>query len=323
MLLILAAALAFVAGVALQRGGICAVKAVRDVVEAGRWSMFLSFVECVAWALIALIAAQLFGVMSLAEWPRYPSNLAALAGGALFGVGALVTGACAFGAAGRLAAGELSFLAWAPGFVAGAAAARAAGAEAGAAAPMAFGLAGVWLVATGVLLAGFVAWRLWTLRRASWRPEALARTAAASTWPPALAMAVIALANVGLLLIIFSWPYTMLLVDLAFARGEQIAARVLLAAAFFIGAWLGAASVRRFRLRGADLGTLASRFSGGVLMGGGAALIPGGNDSLVLLGLPLLQPYAFIAYAAMIAVIAAGFWLRRRARSRQGAAPAP
>lgn len=314
MLLLLAAALAFVAGFALQRGGICAVKAVRDVVERGRWSMFLAFLECAAWALIALILADASGVMALAEWPRHPSTLAALAGGALFGLGALVTGSCAFGSAGRLAAGELSFLAWPPGFVAGAAISHTLGAEAGTAAPMAFGLSGAAFIALAAALAVFAAWRLWRLRRADLRPAALAAQAAAPHWPPALAMAAIAVANVGLILILFSWPYTTLLVDLAFGRGEDVAARTLLAVAFFAGAWAGAASAGRFKLRGAGLKSIAARFAGGALMGAGAAMIPGGNDALVLLGLSLLQPYAFVAYAAMLAVVAAGFIAQRRLR---------
>jgi hypothetical protein len=35
----------------------------------------------------------------------------------------------------------------------------------------------------------------------------------------------------------------------------------------------------------------------------------------VLIGLPLLQPPAFAAYAAMVAVIAAGFLARRNVRA--------
>ncbi len=37
--------------------------------------------------------------------------------------------------------------------------------------------------------------------------------------------------------------------------------------------------------------------------GAGAALIPGGNDGLVLVGMPLLWPYAWLAFASMCAAI--------------------
>jgi toxin CptA len=44
---------------------------------------------------------------------------------------------------------------------------------------------------------------------------------------------------------------------------------------------------------------LLACFIGGVLMGWGSLLIPGGNDGLVLVGMPLLWPYAWLAFATM------------------------
>ena len=49
----------------------------------------------------------------------------------------------------------------------------------------------------------------------------------------------------------------------------------------------------------------ATCFAGGALMGMGSLLIPGGNDNLILIGLPFLQLYAWVAIAAMAVVIAA------------------
>lgn len=42
----------------------------------------------------------------------------------------------------------------------------------------------------------------------------------------------------------------------------------------------------------------------GVLMGWGSLLIPGSNDGLILIGIPLLQPHAWFALATMCASIA-------------------
>ena len=53
-------------------------------------------------------------------------------------------------------------------------------------------------------------------------------------------------------------------------------------------------------------------FVGGVLMGWGSLLIPGGNDGLILVGMPLLWPYAWVAFATMCATIAAAMLLGRR-----------
>ena len=47
-------------------------------------------------------------------------------------------------------------------------------------------------------------------------------------------------------------------------------------------------------------------------MGWGSLLIPGGNDGLILIGMPLLWPYAWVAFATMCLSIAAAQLLQRR-----------
>jgi len=47
-------------------------------------------------------------------------------------------------------------------------------------------------------------------------------------------------------------------------------------------------------------------------MGWGSLLIPGGNDGLILVGMPLLWPYAWVAFAAMCATIAAALVVQAR-----------
>ena len=304
--------LAVVAGFALQRGHICAVIAVREAVKERRYARFLSFVECAAWALIGLLFVHAMGWMALGAWPQPPSLLFAALGGALFGIGALVNGACAFGSVGRLAAGETSFLAMVPGFMLGVVVASNVGAIAmNGATPTVLLLHGPVFALLVIGLLAFALWRLWSAKRAASTPTAAFQHFTAPRWPPALAMAVIALVNVVLMLLVFAWPYTTLLIDVTLTRGMDFLVRSLIVAALVAGAFWGAQSAGKFTLRGAGVREIATRFGGGVLMGSGAAMIPGGNDALVLLGLPLLQPTALAAYAAMIAVIAAGFTLQR------------
>jgi len=50
--------------------------------------------------------------------------------------------------------------------------------------------------------------------------------------------------------------------------------------------------------------TIWPAFAGGIVMGLGGAMMRGGNDTLVLTGLPTLSPQALGAYAAMLAGIA-------------------
>lgn len=315
-LLVFAAALSFAAGFALHRGGICAVRAVRDVVEEGRWARFASFMECAAWALALLLAAEAAGASVRGQWPGQQALPLAVLGGMLFGAGALLNGACAFGSAGRLAAGDISFLLLIPGFVLGALAATQLGFAVSLSNLPPWRPTGAGGIALAATLAMFVLWRLWSGLGGLARAKPLGRHLAQKKWPPALAMAIVAISNVGLMLIVASWPYTTLLLDLVVGRGGEVVLRVPLVLLFLAGAFTGALSGGRFRWRGASPAILVARFGGGLAMGFGAALIPGGNDTLILIGLPLLQPTAIAAYAAMIVVIALGFGVQRLARRK-------
>jgi uncharacterized protein len=46
-------------------------------------------------------------------------------------------------------------------------------------------------------------------------------------------------------------------------------------------------------------------------MGLGVGLTPGGNDALVLYGIPSLSPHALPAFLAMVAGVALGLWSMR------------
>ena len=46
-------------------------------------------------------------------------------------------------------------------------------------------------------------------------------------------------------------------------------------------------------------------------MGWGSLLIPGSNDGLILIGMPLLRPYAWIGFATMCVTIATAMLAQR------------
>ena len=50
---------------------------------------------------------------------------------------------------------------------------------------------------------------------------------------------------------------------------------------------------------------IVSRTLGGILMGLGALLIPGGNDTLLMIGLPMGAWQAALAYVLLVASLAA------------------
>jgi hypothetical protein len=63
---------------------------------------------------------------------------------------------------------------------------------------------------------------------------------------------------------------------------------------------------------------LPGALAGGAVMGLGAAILPGGNDTLVLIALPTLAPTAVLAYASVLVGVAIPLLLRRRNGVRAG-----
>lgn len=302
----LALLLAVIAGFAAQRGSICAVAAVRDLILRRDAQRYLAFLEASLWMLATL------GVLSLfAPAPVHADHAASAlsaAGGALFGIGAVINGACAFGSAARLARGDLSFLFMPAGMIAGAHVvslllpAPAAVAHAPQHAPL-----------LALALVFFVGWRVFGAIDSVRSGAALRAALLAAEWPPAAAMAAIGVSSALLAAVFAPWPYSTLLIEIAAGRqAMDIAKRALVALAFIAGAYLAARLAGAVRLAPPRLALSLQKFAGGALMGAGAYLVPGGNDALVLGALPNLFAYGFIAYATMTAAIAAAILIERR-----------
>lgn len=297
MIAILALVLAAVAGFAAQRGSICAVAAVNDLVLRRSAQRYLALLQAALWSLATSEALSFIALRPAVA--DHPATLLAAAGGALFGAGAAINGACAFGSAARLARGELDFLFMPAGVLAGAfvlAQMIAAPASAPAAAPASPLLA--------ALLVFFVGWRFFSAPDRVCSIAALRAGFLAKRWRPSAAMAAVGVTSAILMAIYAPWPYSTLLVDLAAgAAGPDAPRRGLVALFFIAGAGIAAGLAGDFRLRAPRLGGAVQKFAGGALMGAGAFLIPGGNDALILHALPNLLLYGLIAYAAMTAAI--------------------
>ena len=126
-------------------------------------------------------------------------------------------------------------------------------------------------------------------------------------------MAVIGLGNGVLLVLARSWPYTSLLMTLARGGHAGLAPGAAMAVVFVLGAYAGGV-LRGFRLRVGSLRDWLRALAGGTVMGIGAVLVPGGNDAMLLVGVPLLLPNLLAAYVAMSVVLVALVAQRHRRR---------
>lgn len=133
-------------------------------------------------------------------------------------------------------------------------------------------------------------------------------------WTPLRASVVLGVAFVSVTLLFgAAWTHTDTLTSLASRTPlADVWSRLLLFATLLLGAVVaGAATGTRVRLP-QDLRRLVRCLGGGALMAVGSLLVPGSNDNLLLFGLPLLQPTAWLAFITMCLVIAAASFASRR-----------
>ncbi|MGH8352902.1 MAG: YeeE/YedE thiosulfate transporter family protein [Pseudomonas sp.] len=298
-------ALALLMGFAIQRGGTCTVAALEEVLHKRRWTRLRALLEASLWVLGGLVLLR--ALHRLPQLPMgYPLHWHAALGGALLGLGAVINGGCVFAVVARIGSGHWAWLATPPGFLLGYAV-MGRWASAVPAMPLAVP---VWLqdippgllplVVAATLVR--VAWLAWRWRAGQW----------SRSWSPHLATIVIGLVFLLLFVSVGAWAYTDILAELASGRFMQLGLRGWLLPALFAGALYGGWTAGLWQHRWPNLLTLARCFCGGMLMGAGAWLVPGGNDSLILFGMPLLWPNAWLAFASMCLVVVLVLWAAGR-----------
>lgn len=282
-------------GFATQRGGACAVASIVEVVTEHRTGRLFALIE--ASVLVGGGLAILNAVGLLPTIPGgYATSAATAVGGAVLGMGAFCNRACAIGTVARIGSGQWAYLATPVGFFLGSLAmSRMAEPEHLTGRSIILG-APAWLAILFILILAFRllthGWRIW-------------RTGSGPLlyiWSPHVATTISAVAFVIAFMMVGGWTYTEALGDLARGRSLDAMREALLFAALMAGAVLGGwtAGLRPEAPRVARVGRC---FVGGGLMGIGAALIPGGSDGLVLVGMPLLWPYAWLAFASMCVTV--------------------
>jgi len=301
-----------VMGYAIQRGATCTVAAVDELVTQRTCRRLLSLLEAAVWVAGGLIVAQTLHVL-----PQMPAGYAISAwtvvGGALLGLGAYINGACVFGAIARFGSGEWAYLVTPIGFYLGC---LTVVPLFGMPMPKPLPYGSPVLQASAAVAIVFVVLALMRLvlpwlgsgksMITRWH-EALA----ARIWSPHAATTVIGVTFVVMLLLVGGWAYTDVLAELARGMSASVGARALLAVALLAGAALGGWTAGLFRSTRLAPAQLLRCLVGGVLMGWGSLLLPGGNDGLILVGMPLAWPYAWLAFATMCATVATAQLARR------------
>lgn len=316
-------------GFAIQRGATCTVAAVDEVVNKQRFSRLSALVEASIWVAGGLVLAETFHL--LGKMPSgYPLSYLTLLGGVLLGLGAYLNRACVFGAIARFGSGEWAYIATPLGIYVGSLIV-ARGFSPPAHAKLPYGSSvlalALWLALPFV---AFLLWRLvrplFTLLSVGSNEPVIARLRSglgARVWAPHAATTVIGITFFFMFLLVGAWDYTGVLADLARGMSLSLVPKILLLVALFSGAVLGGHTAGRFRSTPVSSKQVVKCFSGGVLMGLGGLLVPGHNDGLILIGMPLLWPYAWVAFLTMCVSIGAALVVERAASGPAAQKSAP
>lgn len=305
--------LAALVGFAAQRASVCTVRAVAEVLSTRRAYFFLSFAKTVLWVMV--VTSVLGLMLPSAAMPVKGEGtvlVAASTGGFLFGMGAALNGACAFSTLSRLGAGELGMLFTFTGFSAALlgyvlldVSIPPSNLVSASSAPV---LRGPWLpVLAGALSlwGGFELWRLWRSRPAGAGAKDLLL---APRYRLSTGAAVIGISAGTLYVLHGAWAYTGTLAEslqwAIAASGAPALIDLTLFAALLAGVAVSAWQRGAFRLRLPSPGHSLRYLLGGLLMGLGWALVPGGNFVLILHSIPMLLPHAVPAYGALVLGVA-------------------
>lgn len=326
MIAIVSLLLAAVIGFASHRASLCTVRAVGEVMSAGSSNLLQSFGKAVLWA--SLVAGTLviwLAVPAPATLTRAPVGFA-IGGGFVFGVGAAINGGCSFSTLQRLAEGDLSMLVTLLAFGVGVLSWDVV--QAHWSVTQLVPVASQWTrwpLTANWLLGGLWIWAVYELvsLARSQRSRTLRERLLAPTYRLSTAAAMLGIAGGALYAAQGAWTYTNFLraeVSVIFSGTAPSGRHAMLVVALLAGMLLSAAERGTLVLRSWRLdGNLNRRVAGGWLMGVGGALVPGGNDTLLLGAMPSLSLQAVAAYAALLAGIAATLAIMERLRLPMGA----
>ncbi|HBO6911766.1 TPA: YeeE/YedE family protein [Pseudomonas aeruginosa] len=296
--------LAFGFGYAANQGGTCLVVAAHELHRRQPPKMFVGFLAASAAAGLVAVPIVWTGTLGATLAPSTSINFLLLIGAIAFGLGALINDTCLLGSLARLGDGEMRFLALPLGLTIGILAADHGR----------FGYDSTWpsLIskpsATGlVTLLAFLVVLVLALVFVS--TKSVLRTKPG--WSFGASM--IGLGITGGLLYALSPAWTFAdVIQRALPLRMSPAGEVALTAVISSIAGALTASFRQgnLRLQLPTANGILRSVVGGTLMGIGIALIPGGNDGLILAAVPTLSPGGIVAYLLMTTTIVFGFAAR-------------
>jgi uncharacterized protein len=320
LILAIACIFALILGFAAHRASVCTVRAIAEITSTHAAHMLASIGKSSMW--VVAVTLPFFWLMPTAGMglSGWPLTSFALLGGFLFGVGAAVNGACAYSTMARLVDGEGGMLMTIAGFAIGVLVFVALVDLHWLSRPIPVPTVISMLTNWAWLIGGiFLLWALYEAARL-WRTRPnrapLTRLIIARQYRLSSAAMVIGLSGAVIFLLIGSPGYTATLQNLiegyVGAGSLPSITRWVLLIAVLLGMALSTLQRGSFRIDWRPRLAWFRNIIGGMLMGFGTALLPGGNDALVLYGIPALSPHAVPAFLTLAVGVGVGLSAMRR-----------
>ncbi|WP_334149974.1 YeeE/YedE thiosulfate transporter family protein [Hyphomicrobium sp.] len=297
--ILLIAALAFLLGFGLNRGSVCTVIATTEWVSRKRPASSIALLESGIWA------ALIYAVLDASTFmPKGWLPLEYLIPGVLlFALGSYVSGACVFGSIGHIGNGDVEFsLVFVGIFIATYvdSLTQLFPAQPPLSTPLPAGI-----VPFLVLLVALLAVRFFLTKRQDANFPLLALS--------------MGLVGVSFAMLVSLAPQFSITASIASVVTLPVAGAVAILS-MPLGSFASSLlRERSLRLKAPTWNGILRHLTGGLLMGAGAVLIPGGNDTLLLVGFPGAAWQALVAYTALVVILAAliaGFGSSARAWTR-------
>jgi uncharacterized membrane protein YedE/YeeE len=287
---------AFAVGFAMKSGGLCTYAAALQIVRERRFERLLAFLGAAAWTSLVVIPAAWLWPDVLKLSATHPHWQLALAGGVVLGVGAWLNRGCVFGTFVQLTGGNLTYVATLLGMVLGATAARIAlvNRVPQKNLPALAAMPSYWIAIGGLLAILTVLTLVFDLRGRERRPVSFL-----------LIAMVLGIGGGGLFATINGWEFAAVMIRASYHAWQLVPTgptmiAVLSTLSMVAGGVAAAISHNRFTWQAPRLLPSLASLGGGAMMGAAAVIIPGGNDGLLLSGIPALAPHAWVGFIAML-----------------------
>jgi uncharacterized membrane protein YedE/YeeE len=306
--LIVSCILAGILGFAAHRASVCTVRAVAEMTHSRTGYMLASIGKSAMWVFAITIPVFLLMPQTATSVTGWQLTFTAILGGLLFGIGSGVNGACAYATMARMVDGEVGMMLTVAGFVVGVIIfILLVGSSVVQRPQPAPGLVPQMLWVAPIIGGFLLLWAIYELARL-WRTRPEGSTLRSLILAPqyrlSTAALLIGLAS-GTIFLVFGSPgYTTTLQQVIEGyfgtRPPPAYGRWIVLGAVVFGMLASTWQRKSFRIDWRPRWSWLRNIFGGILMGLGTALLPGGNDALVLYGIPSMSPHALPAYAALI-----------------------